>query len=288
MIYFCADDYGISPKSNDRIEMCNETGVLNKVSVLPNGDIKDFKHRLSDRNVEISLHINLVEGRCLADAKEVNLLVSEDGIFRHTFVGLFFLSVSNKRKELKKQLYKEISAQIKLWTEYMGKDAGLWIDSHQHTHMIPLVFKTLLQVIEDEGVKVKYMRIPAEPVMPYILTPSLYHQYSLSGLIKQWLLKFLAFVNRGRFKRSNINTALFMGMVFSGRLAEKPVRKLLKKYSKIAEKKNKDIEIAFHPGYLEEGEQPFEGMGKDFGKFYYSKQRKVEFNTLINLKRKEG
>ena len=287
MIYFCADDYGVSPKSNTRIETCIETGVLNKVSVLPNGDIKDFKHRLSDKNAEVSLHINLVEGHCLADAKEVSLLASEDGIFRHTFVGLFFLSVSNKRKELEKQLYKEISAQIKLWTEYMGKDAGLWIDSHQHTHMIPLIFKTLLRVIEDEGVNVEYMRIPSEPVMPYILTPSLYLQYSLSGLVKQWLLKFLALVNRGRFKRSKINTALFMGMVFSGRLAEKPVRKLLKKYLKIAEKKKKDIEIAFHPGYLEEGEQPFEGMGRDFNKFYYSKNRKMEFDTLINLK-KEG
>ena len=100
MIYFCADDYGVSPKSNTRIETCIETGVLNKVSVLPNGDIKDFKHRLSDKNAEVSLHINLVEGHCLADAKEVSLLASEDGIFRHTFVGLFFLSVSNKRKEL--------------------------------------------------------------------------------------------------------------------------------------------------------------------------------------------
>ena len=56
---------------------------------------------------------------------------------------------------------------------------------------------------------------------------------------------------------------------------------------KIAEKKKKDIEIAFHPGYLEEGEQPFEGMGRDFNKFYYSKNRKMEFDTLINLK-KEG
>ena len=158
MIYFCADDYGVSPKSNNRIETCIETGVLNKVSVLPNGDIKDFKHRLSDKNAEVSLHINLVEGHCLADAKEASLLASEDGIFRHTFVGLFFLSVSNKRKELEKQLYKEISAQINLWTEYMGKDAGLWIDSHQHTHMIPLIFKTLLRVIEDEGVNVEYIR----------------------------------------------------------------------------------------------------------------------------------
>ena len=36
MIYFCADDDGISKTSNERIEYCLKNGALNKVSVLPN------------------------------------------------------------------------------------------------------------------------------------------------------------------------------------------------------------------------------------------------------------
>ena len=62
MIYFCADDYGISKISNTRIEECLKNGVLNKISVLPNGDVSDFNERLLGENVKLSLHLNLIEG----------------------------------------------------------------------------------------------------------------------------------------------------------------------------------------------------------------------------------
>ena len=249
MIYFCADDYGISPKSNERIEYCLKNGALNKISVLPNGDVGDFKNRLPD--AKLSLHINLVEGYSVAKAEDVSMLVTEKGDFKYSFAGLFLLSISPKRKELKKQLYKEISAQVKLWTEHMGKDDEIWLDSHQHTHMIPLVFKTLCRVIREEGIKVRHIRIPAEPLAPYILTPSMYHKYSVSGLAKQWILKFLALLNRREFKKSKINSALFMGMVFSGKLTEKTVNKFIPKYLKIAEK-NKRIKVINSTNTIEE------------------------------------
>ena len=78
MVYFCADDYGISTYGNSRIENCLENGVLNKVSVLPNGEISDFKQRLSGNNTTtLSLHINLVEGRPLSEPYDASLLISE-------------------------------------------------------------------------------------------------------------------------------------------------------------------------------------------------------------------
>ncbi|MEE1048402.1 MAG: ChbG/HpnK family deacetylase, partial [Clostridia bacterium] len=86
MVYFCADDYGISTYGNSRIENCLENGVLNKVSVLPNGEISDFKQRLSDKAAIISLHINLVEGRPLSNPNDVDLLVSESGYFKYSFI----------------------------------------------------------------------------------------------------------------------------------------------------------------------------------------------------------
>ena len=55
MIYFCADDYGISRSSNTRIEECLKKGVLNKISVLPNGDLSDFNERLLSENIKLSL-----------------------------------------------------------------------------------------------------------------------------------------------------------------------------------------------------------------------------------------
>ena len=66
MIYFCADDYGISKSSNMRIEECLKNGVLNKISVLPNGDISNFNEHLLGENVKLSLHLNLIEGHPLS------------------------------------------------------------------------------------------------------------------------------------------------------------------------------------------------------------------------------
>ena len=111
MIYFCADDYGISKSSNTRIEECFKNGVLNKISVLPNGDLSDFNERLLGENIKLSLHLNLVEGCPLSKKEDVSLLVSEKGFFKYSFIGLFFLSLFGNRRLLEKQLYNEIKAQ---------------------------------------------------------------------------------------------------------------------------------------------------------------------------------
>lgn len=284
MIYFCADDYGISKESNNRIEECLENGVLNKISVLPNGELTDLKLLLSRNNVKISLHINLVEGYPLSKSDDISLLTIEKGSFKYSFVGLFLLSIFGKKKKLQKQLYEEIKSQVAIWKETVGEKTPVSIDSHQHTHMIPLVFKTLMRVIKDEGLNVQYIRIPAEPIAPYILTPSLYASYTIKGLIKQWLLNFLALVNSRELKKSKLCFAYFMGAMFSGQVTEDKIKKLLPHYLKIAEKHGRDIEIALHPGYLENGERLIDGCRKDFEKFYFSKWRKKEYDTLMNFK----
>ena len=283
MIYFCADDYGISEGANSRIENCLENGVLNKISVLPNGNVSDFKKRLSDKAAIISLHINLVEGRPLSNPNDVDLLVSESGYFKYSFIGLLALSLSPKRKKLEKQIYKEIQNQIEFWKKTTGETLSVSIDSHQHTHMIPLIFKTLMRVIKEEGLKVSYLRIPNEPLLPYIYTPTLYFEYHPVGLVKQWLLKTFALVNRRELKKSKIQSAYFMGILFSGKLNEARIRKLLPHYLKLANKYNKNIEIGFHPGYIKDEEKLLDGSRQDFSKFYYSPWRNTEYNTLLNF-----
>lgn len=281
MIYFCADDYGISKSSNMRIEECLKNGVLNKISVLPNGDISNFNEHLLGENVKLSLHLNLIEGHPLSKKEDVSLLLSEKGTFKHSFIGLFFLSLFGNRRLLEKQLYNEIKAQIDFWKNKMGENTPILIDSHQHTHMIPLIFRTLMRVIREEDVEVEYIRIPAEPILPFIKSTSLYLTFSPVGLVKQWLLKFLNFVNQKELKKANIKSAAFMGILFSGRLTEDKINKLLPHYKK----QNENIELAFHAGYLENEEPLIDGCRQGFKKFYYSKWRREEYNTLINFRK---
>ena len=283
MIYFCADDYGISSRGNNCIENCLENGKLNKVSVLPNGEINDFKKRLTG-NVALSLHINLVEGYPLSDKEDVSWLINHDGCFKYSFMGLILQSFSIKRKEIEKQIYREIQSQIRFWKKAVGEETEILIDSHQHTHMIPYIFRTLMRVIKDEGLKVKSIRFPAEPTLPYIFTPSLYLEYSLAGLIKHWILKILAIWNRKELKKSGIDFSYFMGVMFSGKLTERRIKKLLPRYMKLAERNNRDIEIGFHPGYIESQEDLIKGKRESFTKFYISSWRNKEYDTLINFK----
>ena len=281
MVYFCADDYGISKAYNKCIEECLEKGILNKVSVMPNGDIDDFVQKLSSKDVLLTLHLNIVEGHPLSSPEEISLLVDENGCFKYSFIGLFLKSFSPKRKEIEKQLYKEIQKQLHFWIEKTG-DRSISIDCHQHAYEIPFVFKTLLQVIRDEKLDVKYLRIPAEPLRAYLLTPSLYTSYSIVGLIKQWLLKCLAFYNRRYFKGLSFSSAYFMGVMLSGKLNENCVKKLLKHYIRLSEKNERNIEVAFHPGYAADDMELISGSREDFKKFYCSPWRNAEYETLMN------
>ena len=172
MIYFSADDYGLSNTASMHIQSLIDEGKINKVSVFPNFDKVDLGKIKEKKDVLISLHLNLVEGRCMADADEIDLIADKDGNFRHTFGGLLKSSLLH-RKKFKEQVYKEIKEQITYWRD-MTDGEPFCIDSHQHTHMIPAVFDAIVKILDEEKINLKYIRIPAEPLLPYIKTPSLY------------------------------------------------------------------------------------------------------------------
>lgn len=283
MVYICADDYGMTEKSCGRIEECVKNGVLNRISIFPNTSLSDIKERIKYINASLSAHINLVEGKPVSPAENVSLITDKRGYFRYSFIGLLALSLSPERKELERQIYTEISAQLACWSTEIAPGKPLEIDSHQHTHMIPLIFKILMRVIKDKGYDVKYIRIPTEPVIPYLKELSLYKTYSLINTVKQFLLKFFGLINKRALKKSNINSALFMGILFSGNMDEYRVNKILPHYLKLCEKTGRDAELLFHPGYIEKGEELFDTEKQSFNKFYHSPGRKTEYATLKNL-----
>ena len=282
MIYFCADDYGMNNISSMHIKQCVDEGILNKVSVFPNFERVNSEDIQKNKSVRLSLHLNIVEGRCMADRGELNLITDKDGNFIHTFCGLFKLNLFH-RKKLEAQLYKEIKAQVLYWKSILPQSTSFSIDSHQHTHMIPAVFRALIKVLRDEKIDLEYMRIPAEPLLPYIKTPSLYFTYNPVNIIKQLLLKFLWLINKKTLKNYKISTSYFFGILFSGKMDEKRVRKILPKYKKLAEKNKMDIEVLFHPGYIDKSETDFKNKNIVFEKFYLSEDRKTEFDSVMKI-----
>ena len=282
MIYFCADDYGLCNSATAHIQQCIDKGTLGKVSVFPNFDSVNLHKIRQNNNVRVSLHLNLVEGKCISDSGEIDLIADKDGNLIHTFGGLFKLGLLHG-KELEAQIYKEIRAQILYWKSILPEGAPFCVDSHQHTHMIPVVFRALVRVLNDEKINLAHLRIPAEPLLPYIKTPSLYFTYSAVNIIKQWLLKFLWHINKKYAKKFKIPTSHFMGILFSGKMDENRVRKILPKYMKVAEKDGRDIEILFHPGHIDNEKIDFKKKNIAFRKFYLSENRKTEFDSVMSI-----
>lgn len=267
-IYICADDFGLSDESDRHIKESN----VNKVSVLAN-----FDADISGLNRTVSTHINLVEGKCVSDKGELNLLVDENGYFKHTFAGLLKLSLGRRRKEFKKQVKCEMRAQIK------KVNAPNMIDSHQHVHMIPAIFSALTEIIKEDSLQVEYLRIPAEPIFPYLSVPKLYLSYFSLNLVKQWTLKFLNLFNKGNMKRAGLKQNDFFGILFSGNMNEERVTRLYGAFVKHAEKTNRDLEILFHPGFVETAAGR-EAVGKyKFNGFYLSCGRKNEFAAAQSI-----
>lgn len=84
-----ADDFGESVHASRDILECLKDGKLNSISVLANMSCFEECVQLYRREQdafawqpEISVHVNLMEGSCLTDPKELPDLVDEKGHFK--------------------------------------------------------------------------------------------------------------------------------------------------------------------------------------------------------------
>lgn len=282
-IYFCADDFGITRSSCDRIAECVNGGCLNKVSVLPNSRLENIEEKLKAlKGARLSVHLDLVEGRCVGNAEELSLLTDSEGYFKNEFAGLLLCSVLHK-KAFKQQVKAEIRAQIKRALCIFPFGTPLLLDSHQHTHMIPAVFSALCEVIEEDGLDVRYLRMPVEPAMPFLKTPSLLPAYLSVNLIKRIILRLCFLFDRKKYRKLNVPGACFFGIMFSGDMSEARVKRLLPKFIEYAQKREEDLEVLFHPGYITEDENTAYSKSVKFRKFYLSPGRRREYDAARNI-----
>lgn len=278
-IYLHADDFGMNEQSSERILQCYTDGYLNGISVLTNARYKKALFELKNREFSVRAHLNLVEGPCVSDRKDVSLLVDERGYFRHSFIGLLFLVLSPKRKKAMKQIERELEKQLLAFCRAAGSKE-IALDSHQHIHMIPPIFRALLRVTERNHLNVQSMRIPAEPLTPFLKKPSLYRTYRPGNIMKNLLLNMLFLLIKKETERKQINRAVFMGLIFSGSMEDWKILKVLPDFVKIADRKNMPLELLFHPGDILPQEQAFDCQKTGFLKFYYHENRKKEADVL--------
>ena len=72
--------------------------------------------------------------------------------------------------------------------------------------------------------------------------------------------------------------------MFSGNMEQRTLEKLLPKYVDYAQKRGCDIEVLFHPGFVDANEKNEIPSNIRFKDFYLSKGRKREYAAVMSLK----
>lgn len=286
-IIFHSDDYGMSIDSSKYILDCCDQGVLNSVAIIANSPYTQDCCQLlapyvAQSRIDISVHLNLVEGKALCPPDSLPLLTDRHGFFCHSFEKLLFLSFTSKRNELKREIKQELLAQIqKIQTIF--PEAHLALDSHQHFHMIPLVFNALLEIIQENSLPVRYVRVSKEPLMPFIQTPRLYTQIRPVNVVKNILLNIFSWHDLPRLKALGIPTNLFWGLIFSGDMHLEMVQTLLPKFIEISRKRSLPLEILSHPCPIPDISECMDPEKKSFVSFYTSSGRLREATMLKSI-----
>ena len=287
MTEFHADDYGLFTAQSKRILQCKETGALNGISIIPNGDeLADCPSLLPDTGLSLTVHLNLMQGHCLAEPSSVSLLTDQNGVFSVGFCELLFCSLFGKRDVYKRQLKRELSAQIlALLPLFLKKNLPIRIDGHAHWHMIPVVFDALMEVIRDEKIPVSYIRIPAEPASVYMKNFFRILPFPPINIIKSILLSILAQINRHRWKEmlGHMEEHIFLGVLLSGCFDLRRMKAVLPDAESMAEKLCRGLELLVHPGAVLEAEDIARVTSENDRRFFTSSARQAESEALMRI-----
>ena len=217
-----ADDLGLDEAINDAIFDLADAGQLQGASLMVAGPaVAHAMAGLRSRpGLKIYLHLVLSEGPPISAPAEIPLLVNGQGCLNLGFGRLLLASLWPRRhtSNLSRQLATEIKAQILRFQSLLGAQS-IYLDGHQHIHLVPLVWRELLKLEPD--LRPVWLRSIREP-WPTAITSAAWVEALLSGGLLKWLiLSLLSTALRPSLKRKKIATnSTFAGVLFTGRMAD--------------------------------------------------------------------
>jgi hopanoid biosynthesis associated protein HpnK len=234
-----ADDFGLEEEINSGIIEAHLHGVVTSTSLIANGGAFDHAVALAHENpgLDVGAHLTLTRGPSLVggpllDPVEVPSLVKGDGLFSQNpttlaaRIVLGFVSSSQIRKELRAQMEKITSAGIRI----------THVDSHQHIHMAPPVFRIVVELACEFGVK--WLRLPIGCFLPRSGPRA-----GALGRLKSEILARLAARDLPVMTSAGLRSAQYhVGVDFSGRLLEDEIEHI------VANLPDGIIELSCHPG----------------------------------------
>ena len=288
MTEFHADDYGLFLEQSERILECYKHGCLNGTSIIANGpELDECLKIIPDKGMQLTVHLNLMQGQCLAPAEDVPLLADEKGQFCVTFSQLLFSRCTGKRESYKQQIKAEYRAQIRtLLPLFQRTGQPLRIDGHAHWHVVPVAFDALMEVIREDSLPVRYIRLPDEPLSLYLRHLFQLLPFSGINIVKVLLLKLLVSRDRRRWKENLRQTEqkLFLGVMLSGHFDYRRMSAILPAAESMAAGKGIGLEILAHPGSVHLEENLARVTNQNDYRFFTSPAREEEGKTFLMLK----
>ncbi len=261
-----ADDYGRSPNISKSIYQCIKAKTINSISIIVSEKIYGLNY-LKKIKVKKRLHLNLTDFS--------QKLSKKSFLYDLSFIDLLLLPLFPRYNQKKKIIEKEIDRQIKIYQK-ISKEKKIFLDGHQHIHMIPWIFDLIYQ--KRVKFNISSMRIPDEKFI--INIEDIIKLSILKNIIKFFIIKILIFFSSHKIKKINYDYKFF-GIIYSGYQNIKYIHKLLNLKSN-KKLKNK-IEILLHPGFASKSEKNL--FKKSFFEYYSSVKRIKEFNLTLSLKK---
>ncbi len=131
-----ADDYGLSEDANKSIVECYRRGAVTDISLLAGAEAFGHAVRLARENGINKIGVHLAAA---GDYKS---------FFLKYFTGL--VNANELYANFKEQIYKVKKSGFKI----------THLDSHQHVHMVPGIFRMAAELMKEEGIE--YARFPLE------------------------------------------------------------------------------------------------------------------------------
>ena len=288
---FHADDFAVSLSASRDIISLGDKGVIDSISIIPNMSIFDEVVPLLKsfpQTIERSVHLNFVEGKSCLPKETVPDLVDDEGCFRISWGSLLLTGFNPaRRKRVKEQLAAEIVAQVEkcIEAQIVLPDA-LRLDSHQHTHMIPLVQDALFEAVdrlEKKDRKVVFVRNSEDPIRLYFSSFKTLKSFSAANMLKCMILNLFSQRLKKKLKERNLPAGYLCGVFYSGHMDEERLSEVLLAFERLAGKNKRKVEVLFHPGRVRREEILPEFTKPGFVKFHLSSNRHIEFNSICKL-----
>lgn len=270
-----ADDFGASKEINNGILYLIKKKKISSTSVIANGIfINTYIKKLKNINKKIfsvGVHLNLTSGKSLR--KNLNYICNKKNYFnRSLFFFFFIIYFSPKKKKILNQIYLELDAQINFLKK--KKLAISHLDSHNHVHSNPLIFRIVKKLAIKHNIKI------IRSLNEKIIFKNFFLNFK-KKILKLNYLKFII-VRVNKFFNSN-NNIIFYGLIESGLINRNYINNIFR------DAKNQTFEICVHPS---KQTKAIKGVKEIVKKYYnkkdvesfYSVERSNEFSELCKLK----